>query len=86
MTIAEQLRNEINVTKELPWLAGTVTNSIRHGGRYTIICDTHISEIKKDWCLPNKYFTPVCEWARKEGLNARPVYNSYGVKHIEISL
>ena len=86
MTLAEQLRNEINVTNEIPWLAEEVVKAIRNNGRYVIICDTHIKDVKRNWSLPNKYFTPVCEWARKEGFCARATYNSYGVKHIEITL
>lgn len=86
MTIAEQICNEINVTKEIPWLAEDVMKAIRNDGEYTIICDTHIGNISRGWSLPNKYFAPVCEWARREGLHARATYNSYGVKHIEITL
>lgn len=87
MNIAEQIRNEINVTKDLPWLAEDVMNALRSNrGRYTILCDSHIRDIERGWSLPGKYFTPVCEWARREGLHAGATYNFYGVKLIEITL
>ena len=86
-TLAEQLRNEINVTRDLPWLAEDVMKALRSSrGKYVILCDSHIGRIQQGWALPGKYFTPVCEWARREGLRAGAIYNGYGVKHIEITL
>lgn len=86
-TLAEKLRQQINVSTELPWLAEDVMKDLQSSrGRYVILCDSHIREIKRGWWLPGKYFTPVCEWARREGLHAGAIYNSYGVKHIEITL
>ena len=87
MTLAEQLRNEIDVTRDLPWLAEDVMSDLRSNrGRYVILCDSHISKVCRGWSLPGKYFAPVCEWAKREGLNACAIYNSYGVRHIEITL
>ena len=86
MSLAEQIRNEINVTKELPWLEESVVRHVKGSGRYCIICDTHIERVNKDFSVPYKYFEPICDWARKEGFRAGTVYNSYGVKHIEITL
>lgn len=86
MTLAEQIRSQIDLQKELPWLKNDVANAIKACGEYCIICDTHIDKITRGWAVPNKYYAPICEWARKEGLSTRPVHNSYGVKHIEITL
>lgn len=86
-TLAEQLRQQINVTKELPWLAGDVMRTLQsNSGRYKILCDSHIRQIERGWSLPGKYFTPVCEWARSEGLYACATFNSRGVRSIEITL
>ena len=86
MTLAEQIRNQIDVEKELPWLREDVLQDIKVNGRWSVICDTHIQEIKEGWALPNKYFTPVSEWAHKEGLKAYATYNNYGVKSLELTL
>lgn len=84
-TLADQVRQSINVSTELPFLAEDVLKTLKTSGRYRIICDTHIHKIS-GWSIPAKYFTPVCEWARQEGLNAGAYYNSYGVRSIEITL
>ena len=86
MTLAEQLRNEINVERDLPWLREEVMKHIKGSGQWCVICDTHINSVSKNFSLPNKYFVPVSEWARKEGLSVQTVYNGYGVKHIKITL
>lgn len=85
-TLAEQLRQAINVERDLPWLKEEVGKGILGRGKCVLLCDSHIKSIGQGWALPGKYFTPVCEWARREGLHARDTYNAYGVKQIEITL
>ena len=86
MTLAEQIRNQIDVEKDLPWLREDVLQDIKVNGRWRVICDNHIQEIREGWSLPNKYFTPVSEWANKEGLRAHATYNGYGVRSLELTL
>ncbi len=86
MTLAEQLRNEINIHEVMPWLKEDVMKSIRNNGRYSRICDKHINEIKRNFAFPFKYYTHIEDWARKEGFNVYSKYNSYGVRSIVITL
>lgn len=85
MTIAEQLKNEINLQKDIPWLKEEVMSQIRDRGMFSIICDTHIRDITK-FSLSYKYNSALQDWARQEGLNVETAYNNYGVKHIRITL
>ena len=87
-TMAELLRQEQKneLLKDITWLPECVESAIRNNGRYIIICAPHISEVKKDWALPEKYDYSVCEWARQQGFNVTHKYNSYGVKQIVITL
>lgn len=85
MTIAEQLKNEINLQKDIPWLKEEVMSQIRGRGMFSIICDTHIRDVTK-FSLPYKYNSSIQDWARQEGLNVETAYNNYGVKHIRITL
>ena len=85
MTIAEQLKSEINLQKDIPWLKDEVMKQIRNRGMFSIICDTHVGDITK-FAIPYKYNSALQEWARQEGLNVEIVYNNYGVKHIRITL
>ena len=86
MGLAEQLKNEVNVLNELPWLKEGVINGIKNYGRYRLICDTHISKPNRNFSVPYKYWTPISDWARKEGFRVSADYNSYGVKHLVIEL
>ena len=87
-TMAELLRQEQKneLLKDITWLPECVASAIRNNGRYIIIYAPHISEVKKDWALPEKYDYSVCEWARQQGFNVTHKYNSYGVKQIVITL
>ena len=86
MTLAEQLRNEIDIHKAMPWLKEDVVKSIRSNGHYSRICDRHINEITRNFSFPFKYYTHIADWASKEGLNVHSEYNSYGVRYIVITL
>jgi hypothetical protein len=83
-TIAEQLRQTINVERDLPWLRQDVLRDLQGRGKWYAICDTHNHDVK-NYAIPAKYFTPVCEWARREGLHAEAHYNGYGVRGIVIT-
>lgn len=91
-TLAELLRQEQknSLLKEIPSLPERVVNSIRNSGRFVIICDKHISEDNvKDSnpsALPNRFDFPIQQWAREQGFRSHNIYNSYGVKMIEITL
>ena len=85
MTIAEQLKSEINLQKDIPWLKDEVMDQIRGIGMFNIICDTHVRDITK-FALPYKYNSAIQSWAIQEGFNVETVYNNYGVKHIRITL
>ena len=86
-TLAEQLRNEMpDIHKEMPWLRESVYNNIKYYGEYNIICDTHVSYISERFAVPSKYWIPIEEWAKSEGLRVYASYNSYGVKNLCISL
>ena len=86
MTLAEQLRNEMNIHEVMPWLKEDVVKEIRSMGYYSRICDTHIRGISRNSSFPFKYYTNVEKWARKEGFNVQSEYNSYGVRYIVITL
>lgn len=83
--LADLLRNEIDIHKELPWLQEEVVKRIKSNGVFSIICDTHVNDIST-YSLPFKYWSPVETWARKEGFNTDCKYNNYGVKHLIITL
>ena len=85
MTIAEQLKSEIDLQKDIPWLKEEIMSQIRSGGMFSIICDTHVRDTTK-FAIPYKYNSALQDWARQEGLNVETVYNNYGVKHIRITL
>lgn len=86
-TLAEQLRAEQpNIHKEMPWLKEGVVNDIKCRGEYRIICDKHISRIDENFAVPNRYWTPIVEWAESEGLRCYPSYNHAGVRSLCISL
>lgn len=87
-TLAEQLRKEAssNLLNDLPWLAEETIKHIRWDGRYSMICDKHIDKISKSWAVPNKYYAPIEEWARKEGFRVSASYNRAGVRSIVIEL
>ena len=88
MTLAEQLRVEksSSIHTDMPWLKEEVVKAIRDRGEWSIICDKHVRDISKNFSAPYKYWSPIEEWARKEGFRVYPKYNSYGVKSICISL
>ena len=79
------MRNEVDVLKEIPWLKEEVVKDIRNRGEFCIICDHHICDISK-FSIPYKYWTPIKEWARKEGFRVCCECNSYGVRHLVIRL
>ena len=81
-----KLKKEIDIEKEIPNLRECVTSSIKNFGEYCVICDTHIRDISPRFSIPYRYWTPICDWARKEGLYVSTHYNSYGVKHLVITL
>ena len=91
-TLADLLRQEQKNTllKDIPWLPEEVLKDIRTSGRFVIICDTHIKEeatsSRIHSAIPNRLDAPVQQWAREQGFNSRNIYNSYGVKMIEITL
>lgn len=85
MTLAEQLRQEVDITKELPWLKEEVVKQIRQSGKFSIICDTHISRADS-FSIPYKYWTPIEKWATSEGFSVYCSHNSYGVKRLNIEL
>ena len=91
-TLAEVIRREQRnkLLTEIPWLPERVASEIRSRGRFVIICAPHISEDRlKDRnpsSLPNRFDAPVQQWAREQGFNSHNIYNSYGVKMIEITL
>ena len=86
-TLAEQLRAEQpNIHTEMPWLRERVINEIKWHGEFKIICDKHISRIDEGFAIPNRYWTPIVEWAQKEGLRAYATYNRAGVRSLCISL
>jgi hypothetical protein len=85
MTLAEQLRQEVDITKELPWLKEEVVKQIRQRGKFSIICDTHINSADS-FSIPYKYWTPIEKWARSEGFSVYGSHNSYGVKRLNIEL
>lgn len=86
MTLADQLKNEVNIHEIMPWLKEDVIREIRSYGRYSRICDKHIDKIKQNFAFPFKYYVHIEEWARKEGFRVHSEYNSYGVRSIVISL
>lgn len=87
MTLAEQLRNESkNLLSEIPWLEEETVKHIRWNGKYSMICDKHIDKISKSWAIPERFWTPIADWARENGFRVSTSYNSYGVKSIVISL
>ena len=86
MNLAEQLKSQMDIHKEIPWLKDSVISQIKNRGEYGIICDTHIREINARFAIPYRYWKPIEEWARSEGFSVYFRYNSYGVKHLCISL
>lgn len=86
-TLAEQLRNEMgsSIHTEIPWLKQRVLERIKHDGEFSIICDRHINDIST-FSIPYRYWSPIEDWARSEGFRCECRYNSYGVKHLCISL
>lgn len=86
-TLADILRRESSnqLLKDIEWLPEEVAKEIRGCGRFTIICDKHISKISKS-SIPYKYDYPVREWARSQGFNVSTIHNSYGVAIICITL
>lgn len=85
MAIADELRNELK--NELPSdLRERVVKSLRSSGRWSIICDTHINDVNWGFSIPYRLWTPVEEWAHSEGLRVSCQLNSYGVKHLVITL
>ena len=85
MVIAEELRQEINVEREIPNLRENVKNSIRQRGKWSVICDTHISKIQP-YAIPFKYWRPLTEWAQGQGLCVSEKRNPYGVRYIVFTL
>lgn len=85
-TIAEQIKNSINIEKEIPKLRDIVINRIKNLGEYSVVCDTHIKDTDPEWAIQYKYWTPICEWAEKEGLHTHTSFNNYGVKYLTITL
>lgn len=85
-TLAEQLRNEINIHSVMPWLKEETIKHIRWNGVYSMICDKHIDKISESWAIPNKYYDPIKTWAESEGFKVYSTYNSYGVRSINIEL
>lgn len=87
MTLAEQLRNESkNLLSEIPWLEEETVKHIRWNGKFSMICDKHIGKITQAWAIPERFWTPIADWARENGFRVSTSYNSYGVKSIVISL
>jgi len=85
MTLAEQLRAEVNIIKDIPWLQDAVADRIRNEGEFCIICDKHIHDISRT-AIPYKYWNSVEQWAKEEGFVVGERYNSHGVKYLTIRL
>lgn len=85
MTIAEELRQKINVERDIPNLSENVKNSIQQRGKWSVICDTHITKILP-YALPYKYWQPLTEWAQGQGLRVSEKRNPYGVRSIVFTL
>ena len=83
MNLADEIRNTFTLPES--FFNENVIPSLKSCGRVAIICDNHISEVKR-YAIPTQYGNSLEEWARKNGFNVSHIYNSYGVRYIRISI
>ena len=83
ITLADEIRKSYRLTDK--FIEETIVPPLKKCGRAFIICDHHIGEIC-NYAIPFRYGNSLEEWARNNGFNVRHYCNSYGVKHIEITI
>lgn len=85
MTLAEEMRNSVSIERDHPNFRESVRESLLNRGKWSIICDTHITKIM-NYAVPFKYWSSIEEFARREGLRAIEYRNPYGVRCIRITM
>lgn len=83
MNLADEIRNSFALPET--FFTKNIIPCLKSWGRVSIICDNHISEVKSN-AIPTEYGNSLEEWGRKNGFNVSHIYNSYGVRHIRISI
>lgn len=83
MSLADEIRNSFNLPAS--YFEENIIPYLKRGGRIGIICDTHIAEISNH-AIPFKYGNSLEKWADENGFYVTHQYNSYGVRHIVITI
>jgi hypothetical protein len=82
MSLADEIRNSFILPQSF---FDDIVKDLRRGGSTSVICDHHISDIK-NYAIPFQYGNSLESWARENGFSVSYKYNSYGVRHIFISI
>lgn len=83
MSLAEEIRNLFQLPEE--FFNKYAIPSLRAGGRFSVVSGRHVGEIV-NYAIPEKYEHSLVEWAMDNGFNVGYHYNSYGVKHVDITI
>lgn len=83
MTLADEIRNTFVLPQS--FIEKEIIPYIKSTGSVSIICDHHISEIC-NYAIPFKYGGSLEKWAHENGFSVSYEYNSYGVRHIVVSI
>lgn len=82
MSLADEIRSNFVLPTSF---FDHITELLKASGRASVICDTHISEVKS-YAIPYAYGKSLEDWGRKNGFSVGHSNNCYGVRHIDISI
>lgn len=92
MTFAESLRDGLvnDFKKDIlqkyeSRFKNDIAERISSFGKWYIICDTHVREIRLD-AIPNKYCDGMVAWLKELGFKPFFDYNSHGVRYIKVEI
>jgi hypothetical protein len=83
MTLADEIRNSFVLPQS--FFEKNIIPDLKGSGSASVICDHHIGEIC-NYAIPFKYGNSLEKWAYENGFSVNYKYNSYGVRHIVISI
>jgi hypothetical protein len=83
MSLADEIRNSFVLPQS--FFEKHIIPYLRGRGSVSVICDHHISDIGS-YAIPYEYGPSLEKWAYENGFGINYRYNSYGVRHIQITI
>ena len=83
MSLADEIRGQFILPED--YIQRYIVPDLKSCGSTSVICDHHISDIYPD-AIPFAYGNSLVEWAKNNGFTVTYRNNSYGVRHIFITI